>query len=406
MTLVLFALLLGAKAATAEDLVSALSTCLISKDCPTSFGSYVPKNWTKQSSEVAKKKFDAWLCGLPVESATVPRLEPTLGKTILLLARELSTTLSQKRRWIDGNGTHTWNAWLPTSNGSCWFRSDICRAATNGTDPVPRVAQRFHSADAKHILGLWRAGQLIRLLTTSFLGDCAETLVDALPVVVEERGGISNNAMDIAVHVRRGDACRRYDVEEHRTRGRLCYSGATYASAIEALRNRYDPQRERLLRLRIASDSPSGIDDLIDYVRQRGENVSVFYINYDRILVGGTENATYSPTDAHYNATARNMSQYFIEHRNEREDVEKDLAMGSLYAEINLLKESEYFIGSAESAVTRLLLLAMIGHLGAVPPFIFVDEPTFLKGGEDKSIWRHSFDKYLGKPQDLTHGDS
>ena len=55
--------------------------------------------------------------------------------------------------------------------------------------------------------------------------------------------------------------------------------------------------------------------------------------------------------------------------------LERALVMASLHAELSLLSTADAFVGTSASYVSRLIWLLMVGRSGAVPPFVFIDEP-------------------------------
>ena len=53
----------------------------------------------------------------------------------------------------------------------------------------------------------------------------------------------------------------------------------------------------------------------------------------------------------------------------------RDVALGSLLADLELLSRAEIFVGTSASWTSRLALLAIIGEQGAIPPFALLDAP-------------------------------
>ena len=62
----------------------------------------------------------------------------------------------------------------------------------------------------------------------------------------------------------------------------------------------------------------------------------------------------------------------FIEKRTLSEDM-KAFVFATAVADIELLASADFLIGTSASTVTRLIFLSMVGRLGYVPPFVFVD---------------------------------
>ena len=65
----------------------------------------------------------------------------------------------------------------------------------------------------------------------------------------------------------------------------------------------------------------------------------------------------------------------FIEARNARGLVDRGAVVASLFADIELLSQADAFVGTAASWTSRVLLLALVGEHGGLPPFALVDRP-------------------------------
>lgn len=200
--------------------------------------------------------------------------------------------------------------------------------------------------------------------------------------------------LSIAMHVRRGDACERFvpdsdarapggtmsagggittdqptstattTVASVRTAAALrpCASLSAYMRSVRELRRRYGASH-----VLVATDSEAVIEELKDYTV---EGFSFGFVMMNRTAVGGLENASLGG-----GATAQ---ANLIENRH---GVDRTYLFDSVHADIELLTGAHMFVGS-DSASSRLLLLALIGRLGTVPPFVIVD-PTVpnVKGG-------------------------
>ena len=68
-------------------------------------------------------------------------------------------------------------------------------------------------------------------------------------------------------------------------------------------------------------------------------------------------------------------ARHFIEVRNARGLVNRSAALTAVFADAALLGSAEAFICTAASLMSRLLLLALVGRTGSVPPFALLDRP-------------------------------
>jgi len=59
----------------------------------------------------------------------------------------------------------------------------------------------------------------------------------------------------------------------------------------------------------------------------------------------------------------------------------KALVFATATAEMKLLSECDYFIGTSLATMSRFALTAMIGRLGYMPPYSMLDKPVFCAGG-------------------------
>ena len=68
-------------------------------------------------------------------------------------------------------------------------------------------------------------------------------------------------------------------------------------------------------------------------------------------------------------------SKHFIEARNERGLVDRAAVVASFFADVELLSRADAFVGTAASWTSRICFLAIVGEMGEVPPFAWVDRP-------------------------------
>ena len=316
-----------------------------------------------------------------------------------------------------------------------WLRADVCdRTATGAAEDATRDAGAnfAHSRAGARLLeivmgnssgqwpdsadrywmaakggggttaGLWLAGQLVRRVWKHSMGPCTRARVDALArePLRRLRDGWSVDGvrrLAIAVHVRRGDACERWSGRhdgDSFDKTRPCFSAAVYARAARELASRLreagasrdhaatnhagapseraaDDHNRRArapLFLLVASDSPDAADELASAL-PRGE--------FEVLRVGGPRGGAWGAVAEGTNVgrTRRQAKVEFIEARNERGLVDRAAVVASVFADVALLSQADAFVGTAASWTSRLMLLAIAGEKGAVPPFEMVDKP-------------------------------
>ena len=70
--------------------------------------------------------------------------------------------------------------------------------------------------------------------------------------------------------------------------------------------------------------------------------------------------------------TAEESFSNVIEHRSA---VDKALVVGSFAADLAHTSSAQMVIGTSSSIVSWLIFLNCVGHLGRVPPFVWLDRP-------------------------------
>jgi len=182
------------------------------------------------------------------------------------------------------------------------------------------------------------------------VGPCAAAARDAL--LRSTAAGRGRAPLTAGVHVRRGDACEKMGGGGDPAL-RACYPAGAYASAVQRMDRRYGVRR-----VAVATDSPTVVEELCRLL----PGFAVEALAFDRQRLGARENATLGRRD----------SASFIENR---ADLDARHALVTFLADLELLAQADVFVGTASTTIGRLGLAGMIGRLGRVPPFEFVDAP-------------------------------
>jgi hypothetical protein len=226
----------------------------------------------------------------------------------------------------------------------------------------------------------WWAGQLA-IHSLSSVGDCSaiaaynlkassalETLIWRDPLQVHLDG--SNNHV-LGMHVRRGDSCMRWasfvgdHVMHKKNESRPCYPTDMYLEAASEMSSRYGVKV-----LSLATDSALAEREIRAALEPEGWTVRS--LRFDREVVGGEEGTNVG-------LVANDPQNVFIEKRNQDGTLDKELVIGSLLAELEMLSGATMLIGTSMSQVTRLAFHLITGRLGTVPPYTFLDISFFGK---------------------------
>ena len=92
----------------------------------------------------------------------------------------------------------------------------------------------------------------------------------------------------------------------------------------------------------------------------------VSFVEYNRTAVGGPEGVSMGKS-------AKEAGKNFMEKRELSSEL-RELVLTTAMAELELLAKADMLIGTSSSTIGRLALMAQVGQLGFVPPFVFVDE--------------------------------
>lgn len=346
-----------------------------------------------------KLAFDRWLCSLPVhvEKEYFHSAVPTVGKSILRFSEQLSkVALSFDQRLVQPM-PQDW-MWLPKQHdcpdSNTWIKADVC-GMNMSTPERPENPVKLLPKSQEWLAAMWRAGQFVRMRRDA-LGPCGRAAVQTLKPRrrAADRVFHGTHCWIVAVHIRRGDACKRFIGDDRYPEGRVCYPTRLYFRAIELLRARYDVTRSHRWCIHVATDSPTVIDEFAAF----DGSVDVVYVDFNRIDVGGAENLTLGLTP----------EQAETLHIENRAQVNRSLAFASLYADLELLSHAHFVVGTPTSAITRLILFAVIGRQGFIPPYVFISasekdtsvcrkdkwacclNPADTHSGSHKPPWLHS----------------
>ena len=316
-----------------------------------------------------------------------------------------------------------------------WVAADVCKARAargEGVTAAARAAvaearrEAIGSPRANHREGaaaarleattrmsngaaLWWAGAMLRVVVHRGLGKCGEAAVARRLRPAARRGAVtcangshyapgrSDRAVApaVAVHVRRGDACERWaapgDARTRRGVGRPCFATMEYLrAALGVCRVLLRPSPSgRRCRLLVASDSPTVADELAALSARPS----------DPAQGGGGSNGdggageievdvehVKAPRGAGWGGVGEsnhtNRAE-FIERRNARGLIDRELALSSLFADARLLVDASGFVGTT-GWTSRLLLYAVLGGRTATPPFVLLDQPL------GAHLWRSS----------------
>ena len=220
---------------------------------------------------------------------------------------------------------------------------------------------------------LWWMGQLARLKLHA-LGSCGRMAQRAMLGRVRTVGLAVDSGPAIGMHIRRGDACRRWAEDEgdmdFDQGGRPCWKMGVYMRAAMQFRRLYNASR-----IILATDS----DCVVQHeIHRYTDDFQFTYIEYNRTETGGVINGRGCDTDdfSHRDGEVRGGAEeakYFIEHRPLTDTTRAEL-FASAYADYALMaRDADMFVGAAISSFLQIGLFANIGTRGVVPPYIFID---------------------------------
>lgn len=209
---------------------------------------------------------------------------------------------------------------------------------------------------------VWWAGQLAVQSLSSF-GRCSVLKATSLYGGPVHR--VKGGQMAVAIHIRRGDSCMRWagkPGDASLSHGRPCFSTRMYVDAARAMKRRYG-----MTTAYLATDSELAAAEATAMLEEDG--FQVLTLKFDRGRVGGTDFVN--------RGKMVDRGTVYIEDRLKARDKDLDveLAVGSIAAELELLGSAHAFIGTSSSWVSRLAFLSMVGRRGIVPPFVFLDSP-------------------------------
>mmetsp|Transcript_62246 Transcript_62246/g.103441 ORF Transcript_62246/g.103441 Transcript_62246/m.103441 type:complete len:446 (+) Transcript_62246:61-1398(+) len=393
----------------------------------------------RHAMRCAQQAFDAFLCSLPavenVDGVLPPnwafgKVPATLGKFFAQWAMHLYLGLAEQppRRFVLGSAAMREWSWRPEVNCAGagrpgqWLHRDVCKGGYR-TNPV--LAHVIHHSHVGQQLlaqlrgnvsnwrrgtnphwiatidggitdaGLWCAGQLFGRVRES-LEPCGLDVVRSLadPVVPQWASmhhlakQLTKRALrrpTVALQVRRGDACERWAVEgdgsDDPTRGigRPCYQLSEYLRATRFLLKRL-AARGRFAdasngktggsTLLLATDSSNAEEEFRQLLSRVGENFEL------RAVQGSRGEGWGGVADGiNLDRSRESASREFIEQRNGRGLVNRTAVLTSLLADLRLVAHADGFVGTSSSWASRLCLLAIIGQMGTIPPFVMLDRP-------------------------------
>ena len=139
---------------------------------------------------------------------------------------------------------------------------------------------------------------------------------------------------------------------------RACYDLDHYLKAARRLRATYNATH-----LHVSTDS----DQVIEKLKASASDFTLSYVPFNRTLVGGAPGANMGK--GHGEARAN-----YIEARPHDAETAK-LIFATALADIAAMREADMLVGTS-SVFSRLMFFAMIGRLGHVPPFVWLDAPV------------------------------
>jgi len=92
------------------------------------------------------------------------------------------------------------------------------------------------------------------------------------------------------------------------------------------------------------------------------------------------------------------LSPTYIEHRNEKGQIDRREALVNYVGEVLLLSRASAFVGTPSSAASMLIFLSLVGRHGTIPPFEFLDAPVAcVITGETRDDCRKDRASWAGK---------
>jgi hypothetical protein len=389
----------------------------------------------------ARRAFRSYLCSLPTSSEAVTggvdgefgASPPTFAKYLSRWALMLYVSTSHPHhptRHVPPDLQH-W-AWRPGGcAGESGLQADVCSGrkggqkgrlaalisrSSEGHALLGRVRGHVGLADAsdaatalrrggRSLAGLWWASVLVGWMTAS-LGPCGRSIRDsALSTAGVEAGReAAGCSREVAVHMRRGDACERWatlgdgrlDPEGDcgGAVGRPCFGAAVYLQGIRwVLRHvrgkggkgdgKGDGRGDGRcgVALRLASDSASAVAELRGGL---GGGLGGGRLGAARLIhleASSRGTGWGGVAELRPGATRRHAPADFIESRAARGLVNRSAAAATGLQDLSLLREAASshggagFVGSAASWFSRLAYLVVAGRAPLLPPFAMVDGP-------------------------------
>ena len=247
---------------------------------------------------------------------------------------------------------------------SAWWHGDACLDAwwyveRGPTTPHARaeaalrpLRQHLASTNASTAAAFWWAGQLLRGVRKA-LGGCGAAARDRVlqhrivqhPLQGSDR--LDGAALTVAMHIRRDDRYRASNYWAQAT--------AIVTRLLAQPRKRAAAEGGTALRIIVATDADAAPAELREAVTRGGLPAGVARVAIEHL--------------------ALDRDRLFLDRTHAAYGRGRDVALGSLLADLELLSRAEIFVGTSASWTSRLALLAIIGELGAIPPFALLDAP-------------------------------
>lgn len=348
----------------------------------------------------AREAFAEYLCNLPVcrikfqmKGRGKNQLTPSKLYTLWALEGVYALRCTEASSY----GIDSLDGWvfMPPRSSRCqdsdkWQPTDMLQHCRQGSRSSSSSTVSAAAAAARSMQGApppvlanaitpetWWLGQLTRIALDS-IGPCLRQARDGHLARVHTIGmSGARKPFTIAMHVRRGDACQRWAHEQPATGTattadlggeplRACYDLRAYMEEARKLKARYNATH---VHIRVATDSQSVVQQIHEY---RGE-FSFSFLHLNRTAIGGVEG---------HNMHKRRNDALFIEERASRLDAaRKKLLLSTLLADVAHLAGAEAFVGDHLSIITRLVIFAIVGRIGRVPPF------ALLGGSLEVGVW-------------------
>lgn len=229
-----------------------------------------------------------------------------------------------------------------------------------------------------HFVHNWRSEAIaVALLLLVFCGlrrctkaACCQSIIPRIMMAPEVRFGVVLFATLLTAGV-----LVPFVTDTQISQKRPCFGAADYLKAARELlaANASNVPPHELLheppQLLVASDSPAAISELrAAFAHPREFEITSAQGGRGAGWGGAAEGAN-------MDKAREEARRQFIETRNGAGLVDRSQALASLFADLEVLSQSDAFVGTAASWTSRLIFLAIIGEAGGVPPFIFLDRP-------------------------------